>query len=497
MNNKKEEKVRDFGLAFYIWFLFVIGSVAFGIYAIKDLAANNQDIIDWIVAKMQGYSTFSVSNSVKLYILGGIAGLFALGIIIAFIEVWIMSYIGAETVIGTIFGVPVLLTGAGIYAIIKINEKWLGIAILAPAVFLLIIVLLIARRIVLGAKIFETSCEAVNENKRTIIPILFFTVFNAVNFILGTAASVWTALNIGDLLAGHSHWVQMLVFFLVIYIYLNIHWTMLYFSDAINICIFKRWNNYKDASIGKAFKEVMKVKGSIVMYGTFMAFFNWVVIIVQYFAAKKIKETSKFYKTWKVIKKILTIIFFLLVILLKWLYKIIKFLNYYTLTIIVVEKQGFFRSVARSSDLALDSGADIIIGKTGVSIAKGLFIAMTFAIFVVGGFFIGYYWLGYEITTQNLIVFGIGVSILFFLFGYLPMTAVIRPISTAYKTILFFYITDPFRGKSGRRTRLDDSEDIVNGLTRVKERVLEDYDKEGRERWSKKPVKTKDSESSA
>jgi len=269
---------------------------------------------------------------------------------------------------------------------------------------------------------------------------------------------------------------------------------MLYFTDAINICIFKRWNNYKDASIRKAFREIMKVKGSIVLFGTFMAFFHWIVVIVQYFAAKKIKETSKFYKAWNITKKILTVIFFIFVILIKWLYKILKFLNYYTLTIIVVEKQGFIRSIARSSELALDSGADIIIEKTGVNIAKGLFIFMTFSIFTIGGFFIGYYWLGYQIlgSVTNIAIFSIAVSIMFFFFGYLPMTAVLRPISTAYKTILFFYLTDPFRGKSGRRTQL--SEDIQRDITRVKERVLEDYDKESRESWTAKvkeePVET-------
>ncbi|MHA1305157.1 MAG: hypothetical protein ACTSPI_15775, partial [Candidatus Heimdallarchaeaceae archaeon] len=412
----------------------------------------------------------------------------------AYLEVWFMSYFGAEIVTGIIFGIPLLLTGAGVYSVIYIEEKWIGFAILAPAAFLVVIVLLVSRRIILGAKIFETSCEAVNENKRTIIPILFFALFSVVNFILGSAASVWTAFNIGDILTDKSSWVQMLVFFLVIYVYLNIYWTMLYFTDAINICIFKRWNNYKDASIRKAFREVMKVKGSIVIFGMFMAFFHWIIIIVQYFAAKKIKETSKFYKVWNITKKILTIVFFIFVVILKWLYKILKFLNYYTLTLIVVEKQGFIKSIARSSELALDSGADIIIGKTGVNIAKGLFIAMTFIIFTVGGFFTGYYWLGSEIigSVTNLAALGIAVSFMFFFFGYLPMTAVLRPISTAYQTILFFYITDPFRGHSGRRTQL--SEDIQNRISKVQERVMEDYVKEERDSWYTKPAVEKEVE---
>ncbi|MHA1865133.1 MAG: hypothetical protein ACTSVB_04160 [Candidatus Heimdallarchaeaceae archaeon] len=488
MNKDNKEEVRDFGLIFYIWLLVALGALAFGVFALYDLYQSNQGIIDWIVGKVQGLSIsdlsgYTVDSATKYWVIGTIGVLFLFGIILAYIEVWFMSYLGAETVIGTIFGVPLLLLGGGIYSVIFIDPIWIGLVILAPTVFLIVIVLLVSRRIILGAKIFETSCEAVNENRRTILPIIFFALFSIVLFILGTGASVWAAINIGDILTDKSSWVQTLVFFLIIYVYLNIYWTMLYFTDAINICIFKRWNNYKDASIRKAFREIMKVKGSIVLFGTFMAFFNWIVIIVQYFAAKKIKETSKFYKVWTVIKKILTVVFFIFVILIKWLYKILKFLNYYTLTIIVVEKQGFIKSIARSSELSLDSGADIIIEKTGVNIAKGLFIFMTFSIFTIGGFFIGYYWLGYQIlgSVTNIAIFGIAVSIMFFFFGYLPMTAVLRPISTAYKTILFFYLTDPFRGKSGRRTQL--SEDIQKDITRVKERVLKDYDKESRESW--------------
>ncbi|MHA1317341.1 MAG: hypothetical protein ACTSQ6_07450 [Candidatus Heimdallarchaeaceae archaeon] len=426
MNKENKEKVRDFGLIFYIWFLVALGALAFGVFAIYDLYQSNQGIIDWIIGKLQGLSIsdlsgYTVDSATKYWVLGTIGALFLFGIILAYIEVWFMSYLGAEIVIGTIFGVPLLLLGGGIYSVIYIDPMWIGLVILAPTAFLIVIVAL----------------------------------FSIVLFILGSAASVWTAFNISDILTDKSSWVQTLVFFLVIYVYLNIYWTMLYFTDAINICIFKRWNNYKDASIRKAFREIMKVKGSIVLFGTFMAFFHWLI---------------------------------------KWLYKILKFLNYYTLTIIVVEKQGFIRSIARSSELALDSGADIIIEKTGVNIAKGLFIFMTFSIFTIGGFFIGYYWLGYQIlgSVTNIAIFSIAVSIMFFFFGYLPMTAVLRPISTAYKTILFFYLTDPFRGKSGRRTQL--SEDIQRDITRVKERVLEDYDKESRESWTAKvkeePVET-------
>ncbi len=487
----EERKVRDFGLIFYLWFLVVLAAYAFGVYAIYDFIISGQGAIDWIVGKAQGLNlseleSYVIANpTIKNWIFGGIAILFVLGIIIAFIEVWFMSYFGAEIVTGTIFGMPLLLIGAGVFSLIWFDQKWIGAAMLVPAAFLIVIVLLVARRVVLGAKIFETSCEAVNENKRTLLPILFFAIMSIITFALGTSASVWVGLNIGNILSESSKWVQMLVFFVVIYVFLAIYWTTLYFTDAINICIYKRWNNYKDASIRIAIREIWKIKGSIVLFGMFMAFFDWLIKIVQYFAAKKIKETSRFFKFWSIAKKVLYVIFFIFIILLRWLFKILKFLNYYTLTIIVVEKQGFIKSIVRSSDLALDSGADIIIGKTGVGIAKGLFSAMTLSIFAVGGFFAGYYWLGLEITGSltDVAMFGVAVAILFFFFGYLPMTAILRPISTAYKTILFYYITDPFRGKPGRRTRL--SKDIQESVTKVRERVMETYDKEDRPTWTK------------
>ena len=487
MTEQEEKRVRDFGLIFYLWSLLSLAALALGIYAIIDFARYDIGFLDYAIAWIQD-TNIDVSavpdlGPIKWWIIGAVAALFLIGISLAYLEIWIMSFIGAEFVSTVVFGIPLAILGGGICCIIYLDPIWIGIGIVAFAALLIMVILLVSRRIVLGAKIFETSCEAVNDNKRTLIPILIYAIASVVIFILGAAASVW----IIPKLSGQEAWVQWLVFFLVIYVYLAIYWTIMYFLDAVNICIFKRWNNYKEANIRYAMKDVWKVKGSIVMFGMFMAFFDWIVKIVQYFAAKKIEETSKFYKAFTIMKKILYWVFIIFVLLFKWLFKIIKFLNYYTLTIIIVEKQGFIRSIARSSDLALDSGADIIIGKTGVNIAKGLFSVMTFAIFAVAGFFVGRYWFGIslEIDPSNigvLALFGAVVSVFFFIFGYLPMSALLKPLNTAYQTILFYYLTDPFRGKTGRRTRL--SSDVQESISKVREKVMESYDKEERTSWS-------------
>ena len=316
----------------------------------------------------------------------------------------------------------------------------------------------------------------------------FSAVFSAITAVAGAAAAIYTGAHL-DSLPVSSKWLQYLVFFLIIYVYMTIYWTMIYFTDAINICIFKRWNNYKKASVTIAFKEIWKVKGSIVLFGMLMAFFNWLVFIVEYFAHKKLKETSKFYKVWKWTKLVFTVIFFFIVLPFKLLLRIIKFLNYYTLTLIVVEKKGFIQSVARSSSLAVDSAADIIIGKIGVNIAKGLFTFMTFVLFGAGGFFLGYYVLAdyFGITgTWYPILFSLIVSVVFFFFGYWPTTALLRPITTAYRTILFFYIVDPLRGYADRQTRIAASKDIAKSISRVSEKVLETYDKSEREKYGEK-----------
>lgn len=484
MTEQEEKRVRDFGLIFYLWSLLTLAALAFGIFAIIDFAGNSIGVLDYALAFIADIDISLLPDlvAIKWWIFGSVAALFLIGILLAYLEIWIMSFIGAEFVSAVVFGIPLALLGGGIYSIIVLDPIWIGIGIVALAAMLIVVILLVSRRIVLGAKIFETSCEAVNENKRTLIPILIFAIASIITFILGAAASIWVISNMEAL--PWDAWVQWLVFFLVIYVYLAIYWTTMYFLDAVNICMFKRWNNYKDASIRYAMKEVWKVKGSIVMFGMFMAFFDWIVKIVQYFGAKKIKETSKFYKAFTIIKKVLYWVFIVFVLLFKWLFKIIKFLNYYTLTIIIVEKQGFIRSIARSSDLALDSGADIIIGKTGVNIAKGLFSVMTFAIFAVAGFFVGRYWFGVSFSSDItvLALFGAAVAVFFFIFGYLPMSALLKPLNTAYQTILFYYITDPFRGKPGRKTRL--SADVQESISKVRENIMETYDKEERTSWS-------------
>lgn len=487
MTNTEEAKVRDFGLIFYVWFLVVIAAYAFGFYAIYQLLVQNTDLTSWVTGKIGvGYSF--VQDYIWWIVLVA-AVLFVIGILIAYLEVWLMSYIGAELVTGVIFGVTALLIGAGIYVLVGPNmEFWIGLTILIPGALIGIIVLLLSRRIILGAKLFEMSNEAVNEHKETLFPVLIFAVISIITTVTGVATAIYAGSNLDLVLEHTSRWVAYLVFFLIIFAYVTIHHTMLYFSDAINICIFKRWNNYKDASIKYALKEIWKVKGSIILFGMFMAFFDTLIKIIQYFAAKKIKESSMFFRFWKIAKKALYIIFFIIIIVVKFLYAILKFLNYYTLTIIVVEKQGFIRSMGRSSNLAVESAADIIIGKTGVSIAKGLFTMMTFGVFAVGGYFLGYYWLAgqFGITeSTSVLIFSLAIAATCFFFGYLPTTAILRPISTAYKTILFFYIADPFRGHADRKTRI--SGDIEESISKVKERVIETYSKEDRSTYGEKP----------
>lgn len=487
MNSTENEKVRDFGLVFYLWFLITIAAYAFGFYAIYQILGVKPELTDWVFNKIG--ETYTFLHDYIWIGVGIAAGLFVFGLIIAYLEIWLMSRIAAELITTTIFGGTILLILGGVYALLKI-ETWIGVLILVFGIMVGFIVLLLSRRIVLGAKIFEMSCEAVNEHKGTLIPVLVSAFFSAITAITGAAAAIFTGANL-DKLPTQSQWLQYLVFFAVIFVYMGMYWTMIYFADAINICVFKRWNNYEKSSIWVAAKDVWKVKGSIVMFGLLMAFFNWLVFIVEYFASKKLKETSKFYKAWKWTKLVLTVVFFFIVLPFKLLLRIIKFLNYYTLTIIVVEKKGFIYSVARSSSLAVDSAADIIIGKIGVNIAKGLFTFMTFAFFGVGGFFLGYFVLAdyFGITGQLYTgVFALIVAVVFFFFGYWPTVALLRPISTAYRTILFFYLVDPLRGHPERQasSRIAASKDIAKSISRVQEDVLKEYDKSERTKYGEK-----------
>ncbi|OLS32847.1 MAG: hypothetical protein HeimAB125_04630 [Candidatus Heimdallarchaeota archaeon AB_125] len=484
----EERRVRDFGLIFYLWFLLTLAAYAFGAYSIYQLIINNTAVVNWV--QEQFNSAYALLGNYLWWGLGAAVVLFLVGVIFAYLQVWLMSYIGAEIINTVVFGIPLVLTGAGIASFFLFSEVWIGIVFIVPAAFLLFIAVLVGKRVVLGAKIFEMSNEAVNDEKSSLTPVFFFATLSLFTFILGFAAAAFTGANISDWVS--NQWLEYLVFFVLIYVYLMIHYTMLHFSDAINICIFKRWNNYKDSSLKIAIREIWKVKGSIVLFGMFIAFFDAIIKTIQFFANRKFFKGWKKNKVISVTMKVLRIVFFIFILILKGLFKILKFLNYYTLTLIVVEKQGFIRSVARSADLSLDSAADIIIGKTGVSIAKGLFSLLTLGVFSTGGFFLGYYWLADQLGIPDTVFFwnisykvgfSILVALIFFLFGYLPTSAILRPISTAYKTILFFHIADPFRGHTGRRTRI--SPDIQKNIDGIQSEVMETYDKEERPTWQK------------
>ena len=180
----EERKVRDFGLIFYIWLVIVLAAYAFGAYSIYQLTAINQSLTNWVLEKFG--VAYSFVESYIWWVVLAVVALLVIGILIAYLEVWLMSYAGAEIVNTVIFGGTALLMTAGVFLLVRYtgNLRWIGIAVLAPAAFIFVIVLLLARRIILGSKVFEMSNEAVNEEKGTLIPVLFFSVLSVVTIKL-------------------------------------------------------------------------------------------------------------------------------------------------------------------------------------------------------------------------------------------------------------------------------------------------------------------------
>jgi hypothetical protein len=134
----------------------------------------------------------------------------------------------------------------------------------------------------------------------------------------------------------------------------------------------------------------------------------------------------------------------------------------------MIENKKFFPAVKRSYRLVVNNLVDVILAQAGVGVVYGFFMFLMLIFYGVAGAAMGVWfiipafpgvlsYLPAEILAMGLGELSIGAitAIAFFVLGFIPAFVMMRPLQTAYKTVLYEFALDKEQGFM-RRTRLPD-----------------------------------------
>ncbi len=355
-----------------------------------------------------------------------LVGLLFASIIFALFEMFLLTRIAAEMVVIVVFGSPLLFVALG--ALIVTRATIPGAVVLGIGAVLLLIVLFFRKRIIFGAKMFEFAAEAAWANKNTIIPNVFYAIMMAImaflwvgfmnlSYVMSEMAYNQGVVDDPQTLAGPLIAVGS-------FLYLFFSYTFLFFSDGTQIIIFHRWfNKQSNISLGTALHDVWMVRGTIALFA---------------FALTVLQRLERLLERWLARTPFQGIVHFI--------FGIIRFLNYYTLPIIVIEKRGLEHSVKKSVRTVGKSFVEVFTGAVGISIANFLFRVITFILFGIVGFLVGttfvsqQFGYGFGFTGDayliTRIIIGIITAFIFVTFGFMPLNLILHPIAVAYKTVM-------------------------------------------------------------
>ncbi len=355
-----------------------------------------------------------------------LVGLITATVIFALFEMFLLTRLAAEIVVIVIFGSPIVLTVLG--ALVLTQTTGVGLIIMVIGLIFLLIVFFFRKRIIFGAKLFEFAAEAAWANKRTLIPNLFYALITTLMVFLWMGfmnlSYTLSEMFYNQGLAEDPQSVAGILVSIGSFLYLFFTYALLFFSDGTQIIIFHKWlNNEADISLSSALHDVWMVRGTIALFAFALAVLRRLENALERF----LRRTP-------------------FVGVVRFFFGIIRFLNYYTLPIIVIEKRGLEYSVKKSVRTVGKSFIEIFAGAVGISIANMLFRFITFVIFGVVGFFLGTtfisqeFGLGFGFGQDSFfferVIVGLISAFIFVVFGFLPLNIILNPITVAYKTVM-------------------------------------------------------------
>lgn len=441
-----------------VW-VYLIGLIAYGIFGFYQLVVANPEVAE-VLSELFNLGQDFLSDNWK-FIMFTIMVIFAIIILIAIIQIYLLSYIGAELVVAIVFGFPALLIISGV---LFLDSG--GTFLLIIGGILGIIVYVFRHQLIFGAKFFEFSTEVVTQNFNTLIPMIGVAIANVIFGFMYFGAASYTYFVFYD---PESNTVSSIALSLVSLAYIVGQSMIRYFAEAINVSIFYRW--YRDIpqrSVSDGLRDVKQVKTTVLAFGALIGFVTWLRRVIRDAKRSTQGRGGGLAIAMMAVRSVLFLSDFML--------RIFEFLTYYTLPVIVIEKKSLSESVQRSGNIVSRTLGKVIGGNIGMGIASFFYNFINFLALILIGFYFGYNYtydqlLAGSTVDEDSARMGLAVlmAIIFLIFGYYPLSILFTPIRTAFSTLLFIYFADRQDGKQAPNKISPELQEHLNGITAKEE----------------------------
>ncbi len=212
--------------------------------------------------------------------------------------------------------------------------------------------------------------------------------------------------------------------------YLFVYFSLFYIFEGLNVSIAHTWFRNQDPVLRGAIKEVNSVMGLIIR---FAAVRTAVSVIQGTIRRGSARQGGFFALIGAIFSRIIGAVF--------------RFITYFALPAIIIEKRGLTDSIKRSIHVTWNYLVDVYIAETGVSTVFSFFGGLLTLGYFAVGFLFGYV-VGILLLADPLLglLFGIVFAIFFMLFAAIPSYFIFRPLNTAYNTFMFAYALDEESG---------------------------------------------------
>ncbi|MHA1860138.1 MAG: hypothetical protein ACTSVF_03445 [Candidatus Asgardarchaeia archaeon] len=377
-----------------------------------------------------------------------------------------LSKIGKELTIVLTFGLPVLTVALGILATMLVGTY--GLIFSGFGILMFLFAYIFRDRIYLAGDFIEISAKAVSSEIETVGLSLLFSVFSIVSSIMNLAVTyyVWDKY----LSAMNNVIVEVSISLLLILVGSWIIYSAMYIIEGATVAIIHDWyrNPSRDvAYASKGLRKAFKYSGPIVKLGFLMAILS---TIARFARRLEVSARSERRNPLVVIGAIA------LSMISRIAYGLAQFITFFAVPAMIIEGYDFKNAIKRSYKVIWDNFIDVVIANSYVGLVYGVMILIMFLFYGASGFLVGYF-LFYPMLVfpADPILVSMGSAVFFLLFGFIPSYLVLRPLNTAYKTILYEYALDKEALKMGKElppSRLPESirnriEEIVENPRRM------------------------------
>jgi hypothetical protein len=278
-----------------------------------------------------------------------------------------------------------------------------------------------------AGKLAEFTATLLLEEREMFIAPLVTAIFSLITGILMLATFGVIYFNFMAIGISTDSWLFFLVLILVEAAYMFVYFATFYVFDGINVSVAYTWYRNEDPNLHDARSEV----GSVL--GTVLAFAGLRTLVAAFQSAAQ-RGGRKAGGIWAIIGAIASAI----------IGAIFRFINYFTLPAIIIEKRGLKDSIKRSAHTTWKYLVDVYIAETGVSTVFRFFGGLLSLGYFAVGFLFGYL-MSYLFISPDMffaLIIGIVFAIVFLIFAAIPSYFIFRPLNTAYRTFMFAYALD-------------------------------------------------------